>query len=486
MIANATTLTMHAEARARLESLSARLVGGGVRAFLVGGAIRDALMGRPVDDFDIAIPAGGMGVVQEWAVGQGRYAISLHETPPTRRVTFDDGMIVDAACFRGASLEEDLRLRDFTVNAIAAPLEAFAGDLAGSLVDPCDGRRDLRLRRLRQCSPRSLVDDPLRMLRAFRFMGTHGLRVEEATLRTIRERAPGVTGVAWERIREEFFKLLAAPRSYPALRGMDGAGLLDALLPEIAPMKGAPQNRFHHLDVWEHTLEALDRFERGPVPAPLAALAEGMGKYLAESRGQGIPMVALLKFALLLHDVAKPATRSVDESGRVRFIGHEKEGAEIAGRVAGRFMMSRKARAIVTLLVAEHLRTMHLSSGGPPSPRALRRFLRRVGEHWMGVVAHSWADMEASRGPARTEKQRQRTARTLITIAEFCDGEEHAAETRAPLITGGDIVRVFGVVPGPVVGRLLRRVDEAWTDGDITTPEQATDYVRMLLREDAG
>jgi len=103
----------------------------------------------------------------------------------------------------------------------------------------------------------------------------------------------------------------------------------------------------------------------------------------------------------------------------------------------------------------------------------------------MGVVAHSWADMEASRGPARTEKQRVRTARTLVSIAEFCGDDEAAAETRAPLITGGDIVRVFGVAPGPVVGRLLRRVDEAWTDGEITTPEQATEYVRALLRQDA-
>jgi poly(A) polymerase len=480
-----TTLEIQPDARRRIESLSAHLTERGVRAFLVGGVVRDALVGRPVDDFDIAIPAGSMRAVAGWAAAQGRYAISLHETPPTRRVTFDDGMVVDAACFRGASLEEDLRLRDFTVNAMATPLEAVSGDLSGRLIDPCGGREDLRRRRLRQCSPRSLGDDPLRMLRAFRFMATHGLRVEEATLWAIRERAPEVTAVAWERIREEFFKLLAAPRSYPALRAMDGAGLLDALLPEIAPMKGAPQNQFHHLDVWEHTLDALDRFERDPVPAPLRALGGSMAEYLAENGGQGVPMVALLKFALLLHDVAKPATRSVDASGRVRFIGHEKEGAEIARQVSGRFMMSKRARATVVLLVAEHLRTMHLSSGGPPSPRALRRFMRRVGEHWMGVVAHSWADMEASRGPARTEKQRVRTARTLVSIAEFCGDDEAAAETRAPLITGGDIVRVFGVAPGPVVGRLLRRVDEAWTDGEITTPEQATEYVRALLRQDA-
>ena len=486
MTSNGTRLSLHPEARARVASLSAYLADRGIPAFVVGGAIRDALLCRSVEDIDIALPADDIRATQAWARRQGRPAIAIHESPPTRRVTFDDGMVIDIAAFRGGSLEEDLRLRDFTVNAIAAPFETAGGNLIGQLIDPCGGVEDLRLGRLRQSSDRSLIDDPLRMLRAFRFRATHGLRIEEGTLRDIRLHTPDIHTVAWERIREEFMKLLAAPRSYPALRGMDGVGLLDALLPEIAPMKGAPQNRFHHLDVWEHTLDTIDRFEHNPVPPSLDWLAGNFADYLADIRGQGTPMVALLKFSLLLHDVAKPTTRSVDEAGRVRFIGHEKEGAEIAREAAVRFRMSRKTRDIVELLVSEHLRTMHLSADGPPSRRALLRFLRRVGEHWVGVVAHSWADLEASRGPARTVAQRERTERTLVSIARFREGQRRAGGSEAPLITGGEIVRAFGVAEGPAVGRLLRSVDEARDGGTVSTPEQAREHVRALLHDDGS
>ncbi len=475
-------LVMEPAARSRLASLSEHLSARGVEAHLVGGAVRDTLVGRAVDDFDIVVPSDGMAAVESWAAAEDRYAIPLHEDPPTRRVTFEDGMILDACCYRGASLDADLRRRDFTVNAIATPLSAAFDDLSGTLIDPCGGVDDLRLRTLRRGFDESLTDDPLRMLRAFRFMATHGLRVEESALAVVKERAVDVTNVAWERIRDEFFKLLGAPRSYAALRGMDSAGLLEVLLPEIADMKGAPQNRFHHLDVWEHTLDALDRFERAPVPPCLSGLQGDFAAYLAEPRGQGIPTVALIKFALLLHDVAKPTTRTVGDDGRVRFIGHEKDGADITNQVGRRLMLSNRGREAASRLVAEHLRTMHLSSGGPPSPRALRRFLRRVRGDWMGVVAHSWADMEASRGPARTQAQRRRTERTLVAIASFWHEEGRATAGRKPLILGGEIIRRFGVAPGPEVGRLLRAVRDAREDGQISTSKQARAYVGALLR----
>ncbi|MEO2006737.1 MAG: hypothetical protein ABGY41_21880, partial [Candidatus Poribacteria bacterium] len=316
---------------ARVESLSAYLARRDVQAYLVGGAIRDALLGRHVEDVDIAVPVGAMRPIQAWARRQGRPAISLHNAPPTRRVTFEDGFVIDIAAFRGETLEEDLRLRDFTVNAIAAPFEVVSEDLTGVLIDPCGGVEDLRLRRLRECSARSLDDDPLRMLRAFRLSATHSLRIYERTLTGIRERVSKIDDVAWERVREEFMKLLATGRSYASLRAMDGIGLLERLLPEITAMKGAPQNRFHHLDVWEHTLDAIDRFEREPVPPTLGWLATEFSEYLSENRGQATPMVALLKSALLLHDCAKPTTRTVDESGRVRFRSDQKP-AHAAGR----------------------------------------------------------------------------------------------------------------------------------------------------------
>ena len=312
-------------------------------------------------------------------------------------------------------------------------------------------------------------------------MATEGLRIDERTRRWIIVHRERIRQVASERVGDELTRLLAAPRAYPALKSMDDTRLLTTILPELEPMRGVDQNQFHHLDVWGHTLAAIDGFERNPIPPILNDHAEILQAYLSETSAQGIPRSAIVKFALLYHDVAKPQTRSVKEDGRVRFIEHEKIGAEIVSKAAKRLTMTRRATELSTLLVREHLATMHLSTQEGVSSRAVGRFLRRTGEHFLGVLIHAWADLEASKGEGRTREQVDRTASVIRAVFEASQRRRTPVESAQKLLTGGDLMRELGVAQGPDIGRLLEEVEDAAIAGEIATREEALALARRLL-----
>lgn len=464
--------------RERLNSLTARMREAGESCVLVGGAVRDALRGISVRDFDFAVTGEGLDAARQWGESRNAAIIALSEDHGTVRIRFADAMEFDFTRLRADTLEADLRLRDFTVNALAVDLnDALSG--RAEILDPTNGLPDLRDGVLRWASDRSLFNDPLRILRAFRLMAEGGFRAETETARLIRENAPLLSQSAWERIREEFFRILASPRAHPTLLEMDDTGVLGVLFPELAVMKGVTQNIFHHLDVWEHTLEAIRCLEEHPVPESLESSREMVKAHLDSMIGQGIPRRALLKFALLFHDIGKPATRTEDESGRVRFIGHEKVGAEAIRVAAKRLTLSKRVTDAASLLVGEHLMTMFLSGLEERSPRTLRRFLKRLGEEWLGLLLISWADMSASRGPARTMEQTARTALLLREIVDF-----HAVVSATPpvrLLTGSDLLRVFGLREGPRIGRLLKEIEEAQADGLVRTQDEALRWIAKRL-----
>ena len=473
-------LFAHAEARTRLEAL---LWLAGRRAeslHVVGGAVRDALSGRDVTDFDFAVRPDALEIVEPWASACGGSSVALYEHLPTRRVVFPDGMTADFVQRRATELVGDLALRDFTVNAIAVDLSELVRSPDVELIDPLGGLTDLRARRLVWASDSSLEDDPLRILRAFRLMASHGLRISANAWDRITLARTLVERVSRERVRDELFRLLGTRRAYTALRAMDDAGVLDVVFPELAAMRGVPQNEYHHLDVWEHTLAAVDVFEREPIPDALSAVIGAAGDYLTSTVGQFLSGSAAVKLALLFHDAGKPSTRTEDETGRVRFIGHEAVGAALFKVAASRLRMSRRVRGGVEALVLHHLRTMHLAASESVSPRALLRFTRDLGPHWVGLLMLSWADLSASRGPARSGDHFARTSTLMSQIAAQYVTDERAPSTQGPLVTGDDVMGVCGIGPGPDVGSILHRVERGRLDGELTTRSEALSYIRGL------
>ena len=449
-------------------------------AWLVGGAVRDLLLGRALRDLDLALPGGSLAVARQLADRLGAAFVPLGEAHGMARVVVAGGPPVhlDLADLRRPTLEADLRARDVTIDALAAPLDRLlAGELA--LVDPLDGRADLVARRLRACAPLAFAEDPARVLRLLRLAHELAFEIEPATEAGARAAVADLGRVAAERVRDELTRLLRLPRTAPAVVQADAWGLVTALFPETGPMRAATQSAPHRFTVWDHSLRALAALDT--LLGDLGLLAPHDGRiagHLEAPLGGALTRREVLRLAVLLHDVAKPETRSVDPDGRVRFTGHDRLGAERAEAIAARLAWPGRAREVLGRLVRQHLRPMHLGQLDSITPRARYRFFRDLGDEVPDLVCLTIADAAGTDGRPPDRVYRGDT-RALLESLLAGQGEAARAAAAAPLVRGEDVMAAFGLPPGPAVGRLLARAREAQALGLVATREEA---LRWLAR----
>jgi putative nucleotidyltransferase with HDIG domain len=463
----------------RLLAVLAELAGPATRLWVVGGALRDLLSGDTVHDLDVAVSGGALELGSRLA---GRlhaaYVVLDAGRGACRVVPRDRGAPLDLMDLRAPTLEGDLRARDFTVNALAAEVDQLLRAGVAPIVDPTGGLEDLAGRVVRACGPTAIGDDPLRALRAVRLALRPGWRLEGGTEASIAAAAPLVAHVAAERVRDELVGILADPAAGAGLRCLDRLGVLTVLLPESAAMRATAQPRPHHFDVWEHslrTVEGVDALLLGL--DQLGSWAPALRGHLAEDLGGGLTRREALKLAALLHDVAKPETRTEEEGGRVRFIGHDSTGAHRTAAVALRLRLSRRAGQVIERLVAEHLRPMHLAQAGLITRRARFRFFRALGDEARDLLLLTLADAAALTGAsplAVWAGPGGDVVRVLLAGAE----EEAAAAAAPALVRGEDVMGAFGLAPGPEVGRLLALAREAQALGLVATREEALAHLR--------
>ncbi len=467
---------------------AAREALAGSPAWLVGGAVRDALLGRATDDFDLVVagdPAGAARAVAR--AGASAACFPLSEEFGSWRVAARDGSWqVDVEPLRAATLEADLALRDFTVNAIAQPL---AG---GAHIDPLGGEQDLRARRLRPAGPHSFAQDPLRVLRLVRLAVELDLAPDEQALHGAREQAAALAAVSGERIFAELRRTLATPAARRGIEMTAQVGALAVVLPEVEALRGVEQSVYHHADVYGHTLEVLDRAVEitaaasgsvsaygeaepalGPHRAALAAL-------LAEPLADGLSRGQAMRWGALLHDAAKPLTRGVLPDGRVTFLGHDGAGADLARSLLGRLRTSERMRAHVAGLVRHHLRLGFLVHEPQPlARRTVYAYLRTCSPVEADVTVLSVADRLATRG--RVSEQAI-AAHLALAGSMLGDALRWRAEgPPRPPLRGDDLARGLGIAPGPRLGGLLDELSAARYAGEIETPEQALEHARAAL-----
>jgi poly(A) polymerase len=465
--------------RAAREALS------GAQAWLVGGAPRDRLLGRETGDLDVVVagdPAAAARAVSRAGGRAACFALS-EEFGSWRVVARDRSWQVDVEPMRAASIEEDLALRDFTVNAIAEPL---AG---GEAIDPLGGRADLDARRLRMAGAGAFADDPLRVLRLARMAVELELAPDERTIAAARAEAPSLSRVSAERIFAELRQILAADRARAGVELLERLGASAAVLPELDALEGIEQNRFHHLDVRGHTLEVLDRVveltgggEDGESARAIAPHGEQVAALLGEPLADEMTRGQALRWGALLHDAAKPLTREVREAdGRVTFIGHDARGAELARSLLGRLRASERTRAHVAALVRHHLHLGFLVH--EPQPLARRTvfgYLRTCSPVEVDVTLLSVADRLATRGERAEEaiEEHLRLARAMLA-----DALRWREQGPPPMLVRGDeLAAELGIGLGPRVGELLEVLAEAQYAGEVRTREQAVAYARERLR----
>lgn len=460
-------------------------MGTGVKAWLVGGTVRDLVSGVEPFDIDIATAGDPGEAARGFADSCGGSFFRMSDEFKTCRVISPDRLFsYDFAALRAPDIFNDLRRRDFTVDAMAVDL---CGD--GELIDPVSGLDDLRLGQLVPCGSTIFVDDPLRLLRAVRLATTRGLAISAGLTRMIRENAHRAGEPSVERRFSELSLILKPPQGGGGIRQMDQLGLLAVILPEIKALQGVTQNRHHHLDVYEHTLAnygELSRIIDDPgnlFPGQAETLAERSSRIIAGDAGWRLVM----GLASLLHDIAKPYCREEAADGRIRFLEHHRLGREMADNLLARFKVSISARRTVAFLVGRHMRFEGLVQQQQPSDRARYRYLRATEPFSAELIMLSVSDRLSVRGPLVTEQDVEQhlvLAREMMRLAL----EEEVAGPPPSIINGDELMRALGLEPGPQVGRLVEHIREEQALGNISTKAEALVAAAGLLnrREEDG
>jgi tRNA nucleotidyltransferase/poly(A) polymerase len=486
--------------------------------YLVGGGVRDLLLDRPAHDLDFVLPGGTRRLAQDVSCRlKGALYVLDEERDTTRVVLNADGpaeerVFLDFASIRAATLEEDLRARDFTIGAIAIDVAE-----PGRLIDPTGGFADLREGVIRACSPTSLSSDPVRVLRAVRQALSYHFRIETATIQLMRAAAPQLNQPSAERVRDELFRMLDGGQVTSAIRLLDQVGALPYVLPELEGLKGVTQSAPHVSDVWEHTLHVTQALEQ-LWPALVGDYAEETAAdltvgsavlWLGRYRGQLQDYYqrrlvpdrsprALLFLAALYHDIAKPLTRTVTNEGRVRFLRHDEQGSKIAAARARALALSADEVQRVETIIAEHMRVHFLSDimrGTTPhaagghnrgeglARRSIYRFFKDVHEAGIDVCLLSLADTRGTYGttlPQELWRAELETCRDLFE-AYWERSEEIVSPPR--YLSGHDLMQTFGLKPGRVLGKLLAAIREAQAVGEIHSREEALSYARQWIEQ---
>jgi poly(A) polymerase len=432
-------------ARDRAVSIVQRLRQEGYEAYFAGGCVRDMLLDKPPQDYDITTSARPEDVQRLFGetipVGaQFGVILVLVDGQPFEVASFRyDGPYLDGrrpSHVRYGSLEEDVRRRDFTINGM------IYDPVVDRVIDLVDGRQDLHQRRIRAIGDplQRFAEDRLRMLRAVRFAASMNFAIDDWTFAAIQQMAPTITDIAWERIGDELTRILTEGGARHGFELMDASGLLRVLLPEIDALKGTWQSPDYHPegDVFSHTMLLLSHLE-----APSETLAYGC----------------------LLHDVAKPLCFRRDGE-RATFYGHTEKGAAMAEEILKRLKRGRAVAERVSYLVRNHLR--HVQA---PQMRlsTLKRFLREDGIDELLELTR--IDALSSNGDLR--------------YYQFC--KERLASLKeeeirpAPLVRGGDLI-ALGYTPGPLFAEILRQVEDQQLGGELTSREQALDWIKENYR----
>jgi len=438
------------------------------RSWTVGGALRDELLGREVTDIDIAVEGDPETAARELAARVRGPVFRLSEAFGAWRVVDRrDGHVYDFAPLQGATIDEDLRKRDFTINAMARPSEG------GDLIDPLGGRADIDSRTLRVIGRESYESDPLRPLRLTRFAAELGFTPDAETERLTAEAAVRVPEASGERVFAELRRLVLAPHAVEGLALADRLGVLHAVLPELADLHDVEQSHFHHKDVYGHTLEVLERLIELEAEAT-GDLREALDEPLADELTRG----EALRFGALLHDIGKPATHDVREDGRVTFMGHDRLGEEMVRDLCRRLRTSEKLSRFIEAVTRHHLVLGFLVHERPLDRRAIYRYLKRTSPVEVEVTLLSCADRLATRG-----KNAERAIDSHLELAqELMPAALEWRRTGPPRLPlrGDELAAEAGIEPGPELGRVLAELREAAYAGEISDREEAVELARRL------
>lgn len=495
-----------------------------VPVYVVGGVVRDFLLGQKdkITDLDLVVEHSAIPLARQVADRLGWAFYPLDEMRDVARLVFTanhgEPLVCDIARQRGASIEHDLLLRDFTVNALAFALQR-PGQV--ELVDVCRGQADLEARLIRRVSAASLADDPVRLLRAIRFAVQLNFALDEQTRLQIKRTCTTVTLASAERVRDELWKMLTTTEPARAMQELQSVGLLTYVLPEVANLDGVAQSYPHYEDVFQHSLRVTQHaihlrdwlLGRAVVAndTPTQLWQQALTPRLNQLRyhfklplASGRLRAEWLVWHALLHDIGKPVTRTVEmqpgEHIRYRFLEHERVGAELAENRLNALRFSRQESTLARTVIDNHMRPHLLSAafvGKPISRRACYRFYRHTENRQLeqpiavDTLLLAIADFQSTYYVMGAQQQREMPPPNWLgylqhineLLAFVLDADGIAATQQSPLVDGHTLMQQFQLSPGRQIGQMLEQIQEAQAAGEVTTKAEAIELAQSWLHE---
>ena len=470
--------------------------------YLVGGAIRDLLSGRKIHDLDFVLSSNSRVIPASrrvaHALNAAFYPLDSQRDTARLILTQADGarLFLDFAAFRGEDIENDLRARDFTVNAIAINL-----DQPGQLIDPLQGVKDIFQNILRACSDDSLLNDPLRIIRGVRLSIQCNYQITTQTQQLMRQAITGLSTISPERMRDELLRILNNQSPETAIRALDVLGALSYILPELPALKNIQQGQPHILDVWDHTLSVVQKLGQilsildlelnldetgnlvsGWISLRLGRFRHKIADHLSQTLSPEHPIRSLLCLAALYHDAGKSQRQSVDTAGKIHFYQHETISQQMVEARAQSLRLSNQEVKRVGAIVGGHMRPILLShSSEPPTRRAIYRFWRDLEDAGVDVCLLSLADLLGTYGPTLPPEQLERHLNTIRVLLDAW--WEHRQEQVQPprLVSGRLLMKELDLKPGPILGELLEAIRQTQVEGLISDQEQALAFARQWL-----
>ena len=435
--------------------------------YLVGGSIRDLFTKHCVFcDRDISIKGAenfARKIANKW---DGTF-IELDSENKIYRVVLPDKInFLDISELQGNNIEEDLKRRDFTINAIAY-------DLANNeFIDVTGGLKDLKNKVLRHIDDKNFEDDPLRILRAFRFYAVTGFKMTIELENALKKYLPLALNPAKERINYEIMKLFGGDFASSALLKMDEFGLLEKIFPCVTEMKKVPPNTHHHLDLFHHVVETVRQIEI------LYNKISGFEKeHLDAIDFGGFPRINHLKLAGFLHDIGKFSTWTIEESGRHRFIKHDDVGSKMVVPLLRDLKFFKKQIEYISCMIKNHIYPSNVIVAPSLNEKVMMRYVRKMGDNVVDNIILAKADRLSARGVDITEEIVNTNISGLDKLLDFYLSKKDSLASLPKLIDGREIMELLNIKPSPKLGEIINAVNEAQFNGDVLTHEDAVRFI---------
>ncbi len=440
-----------------------------IKIYLVGGILRDLYLDNENFDKDLVVAnVNTEKFSSDLAHFLNASLITLDEQNKIYRLVLPDKVnIIDIAELVGNNIEDDLSRRDLTINSIALNLKT------NEIIDTNDGFSDLKNKRIRHIGEQNFVDDPLRLLRVFRFQAALNFKIDAGLLNIVKKHSPLIKQTAFERINYELLKMFSGRHSSNALKLMDNSGLLAELLPASQELKNVPPNLHHHLGLFEHSIEVVKQiqyiFESSPLDVQTHLNSLDFG---------GNTRLAHLKFAGFLHDIGKPDTWTIeDETGKHRFIKHDDVGSKMCINLLKKLKFSKKQIEYISKMVKNHIYPSHVVSSSELNDKIKMRFVRKMENNVIDIIILAMADRLSARGVEITDEIVEKNINNLQLLLDYYLSIKDFLKPLPKLLSGEEIMELLNMKPSIELGNVIKNLKEAQISGEITTRDEAVKFL---------